>query len=184
MSTKEITHEMYKVFSNYHQANNELIDKWQELILYTPRWWLGLFLGFIPWFIWWRFHHKDHTGDLLRAGFFMGLVSLFLDSIGVQRGLWIYSFDVFPFIPGYIPWDLTLLPITMMIMIEFKQKWHPLWKGIMYAGFSSFIGEPLAVYIKLYEPLHWKSYYSFPIYVLLFVICHKIAKGKVFNSRL
>jgi len=57
-----------------------------------------------------------------------------LDSAGVKLGLWMYMYlyDVFPFIPGYIPWDLTLLPLSMMFMIEIKHQLSPQLKAIIY----------------------------------------------------
>lgn len=86
--------------------------------------------------------------------------------------------------PGYFPWDLTLLPISMMVFIEVKPKLRPIYKGIIYSSLNSFIGEPIGVFIKLYEPLHWKNYYSFPIYILLFLITNTVAKSKLFNSNM
>jgi hypothetical protein len=182
MNSKEVTKEMLKVFKNYHDANESLIKKWYEIVFLTPRWWLGFFLGIIPWFLWWRFHNKIHTGDLLRAGLFMTTISLILDSLGVQLGLWIYPYDVVPFIPGYVPWDLTLLPLTTMFIIEIKPKWPPLLKAIIFGFLAAFVGEPFVNFIKVYEPIHWNSFYSFPIYILLFLISNKFAKSKTFNS--
>lgn len=91
---------------------------------------------------------------------------------------------VFPFNPGYIPWDLTLLPLNMLFMIEIKPQWSPLLKALTYALLVSFVGETLARFTKLYEPIHWSYIYSFPIYVFLFFISNKVAKSKVFNSKL
>ncbi|WP_121662151.1 CBO0543 family protein [Metabacillus litoralis] len=184
MNTSEIVKQMTQVFSNYEQAHSLLVDIWFELIYLTPIWWLGLLLGIFPWLIWWKVHNKNYTGDLFRAGLFMATVSLLLDSLGVQLGLWIYPYNIFPFIPGYFPWDLTLLPITMMLLIEIKLNLNPIYKGTIYSAFSSFIGEPLAIFFKLYEPLHWKNYYSFPIYILLFLLTNQVAKSKLFNSHM
>lgn len=114
----------------------------------------------------------------------MALICLILDGIGVQLGLWGYVYDIFPFIPGYVPWDLTLLPIMTMVFIEIKPKINPFYKSLIFSSFNSFIGEPLADYSKIYEPLNWEVYYSFPIYIILYLISDKIARGKVFNSRL
>ncbi|KKK40106.1 hypothetical protein WQ57_01855 [Mesobacillus campisalis] len=175
---------MIKVFSNYHDANDKLIQTWQNIIFLTPRWWIGIFLGIFPWLLWWKFHNKKFTGDLLRTGLFISTLALTLDSLGVQQGLWIYPYDVFPFIPGYFPWDLTLLPITTMLMVEIKPHWSPILKAIIFAFLSAFIGEPLATVANLYEPIHWKPYYSFPIYIFLFLASNFIAKSKIFNSHL
>lgn len=182
MDSKTITKEMLRVFSEYQQANDTLISRWSELIFLTPRWWLGILLSIVPWFIWWKWHNKKYTGDLLRSGFFMMTICLILDSLGVQQGMWIYPYDVFPFIPGYFPWDLTLLPILIMVTIEIKPEMNVFIKAILFAASASFIGEPLAVFAKIYEPIHWKSYYSFPIYILIYFISEKVAKSKLFQS--
>jgi hypothetical protein len=182
MNGHEVTKEMLKVFSSYQKANDLLMKKWCNIIFLTPRWWLGVLLGTIPWLLWWKFHNKSNTGDLLRAGFFMATISLVLDSIGIQLGLWIYPYDVVPFIPGYIPWDLTLLPITVMFIIEIKPQLSPIKKAIIFSFLTAFIGEPIFDFIKIYEPIHWNSLYSFPIYILLFLISNKLAKSNKFNS--
>ncbi|MGG1401597.1 CBO0543 family protein [Bacillus salipaludis] len=112
----------------------------------------------------------------------MMAVCLILDGVGVQLGLWMYVYDIFPFIPGYIPWDLTIFPIETMIFIEIKPKSSPFIKALIFAALNAFIGEPLADFSKIYEPIHWKVYYSFPIYIVLFLICNKVARSKIFNS--
>jgi hypothetical protein len=184
MTGNEAAKEMGKAFINYEKANGVLIQKWQEIIFLSPRWWIGVFLGIFPWILWWMFHNKKYTGDLVRVGFFMSLICIILDGIGVQLGLWMYVYDIFPFIPGYIPWDLTFFPIMAMVMVEVKPEWSPFLKAVIIAAFCSFIGEPLAEFSKIYEPIHWKPYYSFPIYIIVFLLCEKVARSKIFNSRL
>ena len=182
LSTEEITEEMLKVFSNYHDANKILINTWQDIIFLTPRWWVGVTLGLLPWILWVKFHNKKYTGDLIRAGLFMTVMSLILDSLGVQLGLWLYPYDVLPFIPGYFPWDLTLLPISVMFLIEIKPKYSPLIKAVIFAALSAFIGETLATISNIYEPIHWNPFFSFPIYIVLFLLSNMIAKSKCFNT--
>ena len=181
---QKVTTEMLKAYTKYQEANDSLIEKWHDFVFLSPRWWVGICLGIIPWCFWWKFHNKTYTGDLFRAGLFMALIALLMDSIGVQLGLWIYPYDVFPFIPGDTPWDLTLLPVSAMFLIEMKPKWSPIKKAIIYALLVTLIGEPLAVFFKVYEPLHWNSIYSFPVYVFLFCLCNKLARSKKFNSRM
>jgi hypothetical protein len=93
-----VNKEMYEVFSKYHQANHELMDKWYELVLFTPRWWIGIILGTVSWILWIKWHNKSYSGDLLRAGLFMALLSLVLDSIGIQLVTFpgTYAFFRFP----------------------------------------------------------------------------------------
>lgn len=51
MDDNEILKQMLEVFSNYVHAQSLLLEKWHQLIFLTPRWWLGLSLGIIPWII-------------------------------------------------------------------------------------------------------------------------------------
>ena len=183
MKSKEVLNEMITVFSKYHDANQALIKSWYEIIFLTPRWWGGLVLGIIPWYVWWKFHNKNQTGDLLRGGLLMAVWALVLDSIGLQLGLWIYPYDVFPFIPGYIPWDLTILPVTTMLLIEIRPNWSPIKKAFIYAGLSALVGETLADFFQLYYPLKWHSFFSMPIYFLLYFLCDRFARSKTFTSK-
>jgi len=182
MKSLDINKDILKIYSKYHDAYNSFVETWQQLILYTPRWWLGLVLSVLPWMLRFKLHNRKYTGDLLRAGFFMAIISLILDSIGLQLALWIYPYNVFPFITGYFPWDLTLLPISIMFFIEFKPQWSPVLKGIIYALLAAFVGEPIAMGLDLYQPIQWSNFYSFPIYIMLFVVSNKVAKSKMFNS--
>ncbi|KOP81857.1 CBO0543 family protein [Cytobacillus solani] len=184
MKTSEIHIDILKIYSNYNHAHHSFIETWQQMILFTPRWWLAFILSTLPWILWWKLHNPKYTGDLIRAGFFMAIITLTLDSVGLQFGLWIYPYIMFPFITGYLPWDLTLLPVSIMFMIEIMPQRSPLLKGFIYAGLAAFVGEPLAIALDLYKPIHWSSLYSFPIYILLFLLSNKVAKSKTFNSRL
>jgi hypothetical protein len=106
------------------------------------------------------------------GGLSQRLIHFIVSLIGrVREGLYhviiiaTYIIDTFPFIPGYFPWDLTLFPMTMMSMIQIKPKWNPFYKGLLLVLFYS-ICEPLAYLSKFYEPINWKFYYSFPIYII------------------
>ncbi|MBO1511204.1 CBO0543 family protein [Metabacillus bambusae] len=182
METLELNNDILKTYSKYLDSHNSFVDTWQQLILFSPRWWLGFILSILPWILWWKLHNRKYTGDLLRTGFFIAIISLILDSIGLQIGLWIYPYNMFPFITGYFPWDLTLLPFPIMFLIEYKPQWSPLLKGIIYALLAAFVGEPIAMGLDLYKPVQWSNFYSFPIYFLLFVLSNKVAKSKKFNS--
>ena len=44
----------------------------------------------------------------------------------------------------------------------------------------AFVAEPLAVYIKQYQLIHWKFIYSFPIYIVI-AILSKLFANKMFS---
>jgi hypothetical protein len=69
-----------------------------------------------------------------------------------------------------------------MVLIEIKRDWSALKKSLIYSLLAAFIGEPLAEFIGIYEPLRWSGFYSFPLYAVLFFISITVAKSSKLNS--
>jgi hypothetical protein len=42
--------------------------------------------------------------------------------------------------------------------------------------FASFIAEPFFICIGLYQPLNWEHIYSFPIYIVIYLLANYISK--------
>lgn len=64
MKTSEINKDIKEIYSKYQDSHNSFVDTWQDIILFTTRWWLGLALSILPWLLWWKLHNKRYTGDL------------------------------------------------------------------------------------------------------------------------
>ncbi|WP_216830659.1 CBO0543 family protein [Alkalihalobacterium elongatum] len=175
---EKITH----LFKQIHEINNQHIDLWSEHVLFTWQWWFGLFLSIIPWVIWFLFRKKDSTLRLLTAGFLMMFIASWLDSIGIQLGLWYYHYEVIPFIPAFIPWDLSLIPVVTMVILQIKPHVSPYIKGAVFGIIASYIAEPFFIWIGLYEPIIWKHIYSLPIFFILYVIAHFLCHGKAYRA--
>ncbi|RXJ02404.1 hypothetical protein DS745_06785 [Anaerobacillus alkaliphilus] len=179
MNNKEKIEELYKQVSI---QTYEKLDIWKDTILFTWQWWIGVGLSIIPWILWIIFRRKESTLRLLTVGFFVMFLSTFLDSIGVQLGLWYYTHAPLPLIPAFFPWDTTLMPIVIMGLIQFKPKLSPYIKGLIFAGLTSYVGEPLFIWLELYKPIAWKHIYSFPIYFLIYLISNKIYIGNSYHK--
>ncbi|UNJ81252.1 hypothetical protein (plasmid) [Metabacillus dongyingensis] len=104
-----------------------------------------------------------------------------LDFLGVAFGKWYYTGKVIPTIPSYIPWDFVLIPVFVMFLIQFKPHWSPILKGILFAGVSSFVGEPFFKWLGFYVELEWSPFYSFPIYIVIYLISSRLSKVKSFQ---
>ncbi|WP_052737995.1 CBO0543 family protein [Bacillus sp. SA1-12] len=87
-----------------------------------------------------------------------------------------------PTIPAFGPWDLTVLPVTVMFFIQFKPHRSPIIKAIIFGSGAAFIGEPIFKWLDLYEPNHWKSIYSFPIYIFIYLASHFISTRKHYKE--
>ncbi|MGP4038348.1 CBO0543 family protein [Gracilibacillus sp. D59] len=164
--------------SNFHiheqleELQKSKMSIWIEEVLFTPHWWILIILTFLPWILWFVFSKKESRNRSLFVGFIMMLISSFLDFIGVQFGLWLYNYELFPWIPAFAPWDFTLIPVIIMGLIQYKPHFSPTIKAFVFSFLSAFVGGNIFKYFDFYTNIHWSEYYSFPIYFLLYFIGH------------
>lgn len=174
-----------KMIDNNENELKELvhqkIDIWSEHVVFSGLWWLGVILTILPWLIWIKYRKKDSTNRILFVGYFVGVISLCLDVIGDQLGLWHYRMVVIPFLPTYIPWDLTLMPLSVMFLIQIKPKVHPLIKAIVFAFLSSYIGEPFFDWLGVYVLDKWKYLFSVPIQFLIYLMADYLSRRENFD---
>ncbi|MFC6604110.1 hypothetical protein ACFQDF_25425 [Ectobacillus funiculus] len=67
------------------------------------------------------------------------------------------------------------------MLIQYKPSISPIIKAIIFGGCSAFVAEPIFSAIHFYELVHWKYYYSFPIYIMVYLIAHWISKRTTFK---
>jgi len=179
MSTIE---KLDKLSRENQQIIQQVIEVWYAEVLFSWRWWFGLILTILVWLIWFKFHRKESRYRLLTAGFFVMTLSVSLDGIGVQLGLWSYRYEVIPFIPAFVPYDLALMPVVIMSLIQFKPNTSPIIKSFIFGVGASFVGEPIIVFLDIYKPLQWNYFYSLPIYMVIFLIAYKISSNNKYRD--
>ncbi|WP_404822254.1 CBO0543 family protein [Paenibacillus lycopersici] len=164
---------------------NELIHQkiqfWYEHVLFSGLWWVNLAFAILPWLLWLGFRKKESTNRLLFSGQFVIIVSLVLDLTGDQLGLWYYRFNVIPVFPTYVPWDLTLMPVTIMCFLQVKPDYNPYIKAVLFALVSSYLGEPFFQWMGIYVLTHWKFFYSVPIQFAIYLMAHYMARGNRYS---
>jgi hypothetical protein len=158
----------------------EKIDIWKEYVLFSELWWLGVGLSIIPWIVWFIIRKKDSTDRLLYVALFVMVISLCLDVLGDQLGIWSYRYNVIPVLPTYLPWDITLMPLTVIVILQFKPKATPFLKALLFAFISSYLAEPFFHKLQIYNLKHWKYTYSFPIQIVIYLLSHYISKRNDF----
>lgn len=163
---------------SFHQVISTYFRFWREDIVFTWHWWLELGLTVLPWAVWVIIRKKDSTVRLLCAGFFVLNISSYLDMLGLSLGLWGYNSALIPTIPSYAPWNFSLLPVAAMVFYQYKPTVSPFLKALLFAGFSAFVWEPFFSWLRIYEPMHWRHIYSFPIFVLIYLLGHFIVTRK------
>ena len=161
-------------------ANQHYFDIWKDHILFTWQWWLQLFLTIGPVIFWFLFRKKQKTAGVCFSGMFVLLIASGLDFIGNSYGMWFYPFKFVPAIPPYIPWNL-MLAIEVMVLLEHKPRFSPILKAIILSLFNAFVIEPLAVWMGLYVPVNWKTIYSVPIYIAIYLIAYRISRNRPFK---
>lgn len=158
---------------------HEKIYLWRHYVLFTWQWWLGIALTVLPWFLWYLVSRKRADMDrLLYVSYIVMVIALCLDIIGDQIGLWHYRYNVIPHVPTFVPFDLTLVPVSVLITIQTFQNLNPVIKGVAYALASSYIGEPFFHAIDVYNLIHWRYMYSVPIQICIYLAADTIYKKR------
>ncbi|WP_299093895.1 CBO0543 family protein [uncultured Metabacillus sp.] len=169
--------DVYKMLVFADQKDHEI---WFEYVFLSWQWWFCVTLTVIPWVLWWKFRKKESTSRLLYGAFFIIIISMFLDSFGAELNLWDYRFEPIPFLPSFLPWDLSLLPVVFLVLMQIKRNTSPILKGLFYSIFCAFIGEPLFEWLGFYKLINWNHLFSFPIYFFLFLIGYSLVTSKNF----
>ncbi|MCL7747616.1 CBO0543 family protein [Halalkalibacter alkaliphilus] len=164
------------------QLLNQKIDIWLEHVLFTGFWWLGVALSIVPWLIWFIFRNNQSTDRLLYVGFFVMVTALILDVLGSQFGLWHYRYNVIPIVPSFLPWDIALMPVTIMFFLQIKPNINPLMKAVLFALVASYIAEPFFTWLEIYQPKTWRYSYSVPIQIIIYLIAHFISRRNCFSK--
>ncbi|NIK70353.1 CBO0543 family protein [Paenibacillus sp. BK720] len=170
---------------NNYQVERLLDQKvqiWSEYVVFSGIWWFGVALSTLPWVLWFVLRNRQSSDRIQYAGFMSSIVSLTLDVLGDQYGLWHYRFNVIPLIPTYFPWDVTLMPVGIMFLLQFKPAGSPFLKAILFAFLTSYVAEPIFHWIGIYEPLKWRYTYSFPIQMGIYLLAHYFSRRKNFQE--
>lgn len=185
MATKE---EIIKILDGNQNKIEHLIDKkiqiWIDYVLFSGLWWMGVGLSIIPWIIWFVFRKKESTDRLLYIAFYVMTISVVLDIIGDQIGLWHYRYHVIPVLPTYFPWDITLMPLSVILLLQVKPHVNTWFKAIFFALLASYVGEPIFDWLNVYEPKNWRYSYSVPIQIAIYMTAHYISKRDRFAKLL
>jgi hypothetical protein len=166
----KLMNELDKVYELAEKAHSLKTKIWLEDIIFSFHWWLGICLTVIPWIIWILLSKRESRNRLLSTAFLIILISSFFDFLGVQLGLWRYYHEVLPLIPSYLPYDCTLIPVIIISLIEYKPHVSPYIKGFVFALLTAFVGGPIFEYFHYYKRIAWETYYSFPIYFVIFLV--------------
>ena len=170
-----------KFFERIHQVEVDYESYWKVHTLWHWEFWVSVALSIIPWIVWIILRKRGSGARLLLAGSFGLIVATWLDFLGLVFGLWHYSGRVLPTIPTFFPWDFTLIPVSLMLWLQFRPTLNPFLKAVIYSALTSFVGEPFFEWLGLYTIVKWSVVYSFPIYIFIYLIAYRISNAKSFE---
>jgi hypothetical protein len=182
MDKTEKTDQVGTLFNNFHDLHTKFGKLWLSDTFLHWDWWLALLFSIAAWGFWIFYHKKESTHRLLYAGVFVILISLFLDYIGVAMGLWYYSGKLTPSFPAWMPFNFCMLPVTIMFLIQTKPHIAAWKKGIFYGALTSYVGEPIFVWLGFYVLTGWKYSFSVPIYALIYIFAEWLTKRDAYSN--
>jgi len=147
------------------------IDNWLDTDFNTLSWWFEVALAIVSLFVWWKLVDKERLLELIFYGFSIMTVSIWLDQVGYELGVWYYPVDLIPVFPPSTAIDYIMLPVIYALVYQYCSPWKIfLIATFLMSGVFSFILEPLLEKSGFYVPVQWKCYYSFPIYIALGIL--------------
>lgn len=178
MNSKQILDEVFKQIAN---SNYKLYHIWITEILFSWRWWVDVILTIFPWIVWAKIRDKKDTARLLSVGLVVILTTATMDSIGLSYNVWHYDWQLLPFVNVFIPYDYSLFPVGIMLILQTKPKINVYIKAVAFAFFTAFIFEEPFVWLDLYDSQSWKSWHSFIIYIPLYLFFNWVYKSNLFG---
>lgn len=172
---EHMLHAISDIYESLTTTNQAYQDLWKQHIVFSWRWWLSLFLLSVSWGLWFRYRKKESSDRLLLAGFAVIIVSSYLDFIGIIEGIWYYTTKLVPTLPAYLTLDFSILPVEVMLLLQYKPHVSPWIKALLFALFNAFVGEVFLEWIDVYVRVHWENYYSIPFYMLIYLMAHYLA---------
>jgi hypothetical protein len=144
------------------------IDNWLDTDFNTPAWWFQVAMVVISLVVWWKLVDRRRLLEITFYGFIIMTVTLWLDQVGYELGLWYYPLDLLPVFPPMTKIDYVMLPVLYALVYQHCTSWRSFLIAMsVLAGLSSFALEPLLAKLGFYVPVKWEYYYGFPVYILI-----------------
>lgn len=182
MTFQEGLNQANKATQKVVEANQLVIDAIMNAFLFRWQWWIALILMIVPWIIWFIFRNRDSSARLFSAGLLVMVISEILDNVGVTFGKWAYPVKVVPVATLSFSYRLSVLPVFVMLLLQYKPHFNPYIKAIIFGGLGAFVGLPLLSMIDLYKKMDWAYTYSFFILTFLYLLAHLFCRMNSFDK--
>jgi uncharacterized membrane protein len=79
-------------------------------------------------------------------------------------------------------WSYSLMPVSIMLLLQWKPNISPIIKAIVYSTLVSFISLRVFEWLGMYHPKHWSNIYSFVITIVIYLIADFVSKRFSFEK--
>jgi hypothetical protein len=140
------------------------LEHWLHYELFTWQWWMKFIYLILPILLLIKLLDRKRIFEIVTYGLIISLISTVMDVAGLSLMLWQYPIRFLP-VGFFAIHDLFFIPIISMLLFQYCNAWKSFaGANLLLAAVGSFIEEPLAIWIKIYHPLHWKHLYSFFVF--------------------
>jgi hypothetical protein len=165
---------LYTLAMEYWQATYK---HWVSQEIFTFPWFFNIAFLLTLYIVWVKLADKKRLRELLLFGSLLAVASMLVDIIAVTIGLWEYRIRLFPLSPAPFPFDLTVVPIFYMLVMQYTSTWRGYLIGTVLAAVAfSFIVIPIYVWLGI------KVFHNFSLfYMFIVVLIVTIAIKAIYN---
>ncbi|MFD2614771.1 CBO0543 family protein [Paenibacillus gansuensis] len=156
------TETLEKINALHEQATVKTMHYWWSYSnMSTWQFWVLLLLIVVPLVC--LYYYLDRK-KALWMGFFGLNVHVwfqYADTYGVTHGLWNYPYKVLPFLPINVALDISLIPVSAMLLYQWTLNHHKNFYKYMifYSLFNSFLLKPALVNFNLFRLYNGMNYF-------------------------
>lgn len=163
-------------------ANDLIVEAVMDSFLFTWQWWIAVAMIVVPWTVWGILRNRECSARIFSAGLLVMVLSEILDTVGVSFGRWAYPVKVVPVATINFSFRLSVLPVVVMLLLQYKPNIHPFIKALIFGGFGAYVGLPTLAMIDLYKKVDWAYSYSFIILIIFYLFAHWFCHLSSFNK--
>jgi hypothetical protein len=172
MNYQEGLNQIDKANQKITDANHLIYETGMKAFLFTWQWWLALAMIVVPWILWLLLRNRQSSARLFAAGLLVMVLSEILDTVGVSFGKWSYPVKVVPLATLNFSYRLSVLPVFVMFLLQYKPQMNPFIKAIFFSVLGAYVGMPILAKIDLYKKIDWAFTYSFFILTSFYLLAH------------
>lgn len=158
------------------------IEEWLRDDVFHFKWWVLLCLMIVAVLLWWNKLDKSRLPETCLYAALTTIIVMGIFEWGNELTLWDFPVDIIPIFPPLSSINLISLPLIYSLTYQYFKTWKAFFiAAAIISVVVCFIIEPMLAWAGLYQLLHWKHYYGFPIYALM-AISIKVVVDKIYQS--